>query len=258
MAGGAGDDQGASFRLALFDRDFLLGPAMRGVRLQVEFAKAEEALRAAGIASTLVVFGGSRVVEEGPGDQPRWYAAACDFGRIASRRGGALHAVDGRRRNVIATGGGPGIMEAACRGAREAGAPAIGFNIRLPREQAPNPWTTPELTFQFHYFAIRKLHLALRARALVVFPGGFGTLDELFEILTLRQAGRMAAVPVVLVDEGWWRRLVDWDLLAESGMIEKGDLGLLRFAADGEAAWAALEAAGVAEQDRTKPHKIRD
>ncbi len=232
---------GPSYRLALFDRDFLLGPAMRGVRLQVECAKADEALRAAGIRSTLVVFGSARVAEHGPPAHARWYAAARAFGRLASERGGALRPVAGLRDNVIATGGGPGIMEAACRGARDAGAPAVGFNIRLPREQAPNAYSTPELTFQFHYFAIRKLHLAMRARALVVFPGGFGTLDELFEILTLRQAGRMGAVPVVLLDEGYWRRLINWPMLVEEGMIGEEDLGLLRFAEDAEGAWAAIE-----------------
>lgn len=231
---------GPSYRLALFDRDFLLSPAMRGVRLQVETMKAEEALRAAGIRSTIVVFGSARVAEDGPREAARWYAEARAFGRIASERGGALRPVAGLRDNVIATGGGPGIMEAACRGARDAGAPAVGFNIRLPREQAPNPYSTPELTFQFHYFAVRKLHLAMRARALVVFPGGFGTLDELFEILTLRQAGRMGAVPVVLVDEGFWKRLVNWELLVEQGMIDAGDLDLLHFAADAEEAWAAI------------------
>jgi uncharacterized protein (TIGR00730 family) len=236
---------GPSFRLALFDRDFLLSPVMRGVRLQMECVKADEALRAWGVRSTIVVFGSSRVREGGPGQHARWYAQARAFGRIASERGGALHPVGGIRDNVIATGGGPGVMEAASRGAQDAGAPAIGFNIRLPAEQAPNPFTTPELTFQFHYFAIRKLHLAMRARALVIFPGGFGTLDELFEILTLRQAGRMGAVPVVLVDEGYWRELINWDAFVAHGMVDAADLGLLGFAADAEEAWQRLEAGGV-------------
>jgi uncharacterized protein (TIGR00730 family) len=237
--------QGPSYRLALFDRDFLLSPTLRGVRLQIETTKADEALRAWGVRSTVVVFGSSRVREDGPGEHARWYAEARAFGRIVSEDGGALRPVAGVRDNVIATGGGPGIMEAASRGAQDVGAPSIGFNIRLPREQQPNPYTTPELTFQFHYFAIRKLHLAMRARALVVFPGGFGTLDELFEILTLRQAGRMGAVPVVLVDEPFWRALVNWDAFVTHGMIEPSDLGLLQFAADGEQAWHLLEAAGV-------------
>jgi uncharacterized protein (TIGR00730 family) len=237
--------QGPSYRLALFDRDFLLSPAMRGVRLQVESTKADEALRAWGVRSTIVVFGSSRVRQDGPARQAVWYEQARRFGRLVSEHGGALHPVAGIRDNVIATGGGPGIMEAASRGAHDAGAPSVGFNIRLPQEQQPNVYTTPELTFQFHYFAIRKLHLAMRARALVVFPGGFGTLDELFEILTLRQAGRMGTVPVVLVDEGYWRRLIRWETLVEDGMIAPADLDLLRFAEDADAAWHLLDAGGV-------------
>ena len=237
--------QGPSYRLALFDRDFLLSPAMRGVRLQVESAKADEALRAWGVRSTIVVFGSSRVREDGPPHHATWYNEARRFGLLASERGGALHPVAGVRDNVVATGGGPGIMEAANRGAHDAGAPTIGFNIRLPHEQAPNPYITPELTFQFHYFAIRKLHLAMRARALVVFPGGFGTLDELFEILTLRQAGRMGHVPVVMVDEGYWRRLINWEVLVEEGMVPEADLRLMHFVPDGEAAWHLLENNGV-------------
>lgn len=242
-----------SYRLALFDRDFLLGPSMRGVRLQVECMKADEALRLAGIRSTIVVFGGSRVGEAGPGRQPIWYAEARRFGRIASERGGALRPAGGVRDNVIATGGGPGIMEAASRGAAEVGAPSIGFNIRLPREQAPNLYTTPELTFQFHYFAVRKLHLAMRARALVVFPGGFGTLDELFEILTLRQTGRLGAVPIVLVDGAYWRRLIRWETLAENGMVADDDLLLPVFAEDAEEAWAHVGGALPARADQAPP-----
>ena len=232
--------QSRAYRLALFDRDFLLSPAMRGVRLQVEFTKADDALRSAGIRSTIVVFGSSRVREDGPAQQPEWYAQARRFGRITSERGGALHPVAGVRDHVIATGGGPGIMEAACRGAHDAGAPSIGFNIRLPHEQNPNAYTTPDFTFQFHYFAIRKMHLAMRARALVVFPGGYGTLDELFELLTLRQSSRLGHVPIVLVDEAYWRRIINWEALAEAEMIEPHELKLLRFAEDAEGAWAAL------------------
>ena len=234
-----------SYRLAMFDRDFLLSPVMRGVRLQVECTKADEALRAAGVRSTLVIFGGSRVAEDGPNRQPAWYAEARRFGRIASERGGAMQLVAGTRDNVIATGGGAGIMEAACRGAYDAGAPAIGFNIRLPKEQPPNPYTTPELTFQFHYFAIRKLHLAMRARALIVFPGGFGTLDELFELLTLRQSGRMGAVPIILVDRAYWHDLINWEAMADAGMVARSDLDLLQFANGAEDAWRLLEASGV-------------
>jgi len=236
-------NHGPSYRLALFDRDFLLSPPMRGVRLQVEWTKADEALRAARVRSTVVVFGGARVRPDGPGRQGFWHEQARRFGRIASERGGALAPRDGWLDHVIATGGGPGIMAAACQGAHEAGAPAIGFNIRLPEEQAPNPWTTPGLTFQFHYFAVRKMHLAMRARALVVFPGGFGTMDELFELLTLRQTGRMPRLPIVLVDEGFWRGLVRLETLAEAGLVAPGDLALLCFAEDADSAWAAVSAA---------------
>lgn len=234
-----------SYRLAFADTDFMKSPAMRGVRLQIEFTKADEALRAAGIRSTVVVFGSARVRDGAAGDAGRWYAEARRFGRIVSERGGALREEGGGRDNVIATGGGGGIMEAACRGAHDAGAPAVGFNIRLPAAQPPNAFTTPGLTFQFHYFAIRKLHLAMRARALVVFPGGFGTFDELFELLTLRQTGRLAPVPIVLVDERFWRGAVNWRLLADEGMIGEKDLALPRFAADAEAAWRLLDEAGV-------------
>jgi uncharacterized protein (TIGR00730 family) len=144
------------------------------------------------------------------------------------------------RDNVIATGGGPGIMEAANRGAQEAGAPTIGFNITLPHEQFPNPYSTPELTFRFHYFAMRKMHLAMRANALVVFPGGFGTLDELFEILTLRQSGKAPAIPIVLFDEAYWRGVVNFETMVEHGMIASADLDLFSFAEDAEGVWARL------------------
>jgi uncharacterized protein (TIGR00730 family) len=148
-------------------------------------------------------------------------------------------------RNVIATGGGPGAMEAANRGAMEAGAASIGFNITLPHEQAPNPYTTPALTFNFHYFAMRKMHLAMRANALVVFPGGFGTLDELFEILTLRQTRKAPLIPIVLFDEGYWRSIINFDKLVEHGAVDPADLTLFRFADTAEAAWDALVEQGL-------------
>jgi len=235
-----------SYRLAATDQDFILGHAMRGVRFLLEFAKADEALQAWGVRSTIVVFGSARVREAGPGRDAFWYGEARRFGRLASERGGALAPPDARHRdNVITTGGGPGIMEAANRGAWEAGAPSIGFNIALPREQEPNPYTTPALTFAFHYFAMRKMHLAMRANALVVFPGGFGTFDELFEILTLRQTGKAPRIPVVLVDEAYWRGVINFDALAAQGMIDEGDLGLFEFAADAEAVWSKLLATGL-------------
>ncbi|MDF2971786.1 MAG: hypothetical protein K0R61_2236 [Microvirga sp.] len=229
-----------SYRLPALDQEFILGDSMRGVRFLLEYAKAEERLRAWGIRSTIVVFGSARVREDGPGAAARWYREARAFGRIASERGGALHTNGGLRDNVIATGGGPGLMEAANRGAHEAGAPSIGFNIRLPCEQHPNPYSTPELTFRFHYFAMRKMHLAMRANALVVFPGGFGTLDELFEIVTLKQTAKSPPIPILLVDEDYWRSIVNFGRLAEMGMIDAADLGLFEFARDAASAWSAL------------------
>ncbi|MEW6255106.1 MAG: TIGR00730 family Rossman fold protein [Pseudomonadota bacterium] len=234
-----------AFRLPALDQDFLLGDSMRGVRFLLEYSKAEEALRAWQVRSTIVAFGSARVRADGPGHQARWYAQARLFGRIASERGGALCHEQKIRDNVIATGGGPGLMEAANRGAMEAGAPSIGFNVALPHEQAPNPYTTPELTFQFHYFAMRKMHLAMRANGLVVFPGGFGTLDELFEILTLRATDKSPPIAIVLFDEAYWRTIVNFNALVTQGMVTAEELALFRFADDAEAAWTALEAQGL-------------
>ncbi|CAN7456907.1 TIGR00730 family Rossman fold protein [Phenylobacterium sp. LjRoot219] len=235
-----------SYRLAALDEEFLLGSSMRGVRFLLEFAKVDEALRAWGVRSTIVVFGSARIHENGPGRQRAWYAAAREFGAIASQRGGAFLESTGTRDNVIATGGGPGAMEAANRGAADAGAPSIGFNITLPHEQEPNPYSTPELTFRFHYFAMRKMHLAMRANALVVFPGGFGTFDELFEILTLRQTDKMPQIPVVLFDETYWRSVVNFEALLEAGMISPQDLDLFSFADSAEDVWTQLVAGGLA------------
>ena len=253
-----------AYRLPALDSDFLLGDSMRGVRLQLEYQKAEEILRGWTVRSTIVVFGSARVrAGAGAGEgistassrqqaesQPHsgggfWYEQARSFGRIASQRGGALNADGGVRDNVIATGGGPGIMEAANRGAMEAGAPSIGFNIGLPREQEPNAYTTPELTFQFHYFAVRKLHFAMRANALVIFPGGFGTFDELFEILTLMQTMKMHRIPVVLMDRAYWSDVINFERLAREGMIDRADLELFSIADDAEGAWSELVRLGL-------------
>lgn len=234
-----------SYRLAALDQDFLLGDAMRGVRFQLEFEKAERALKTWGVRSTIVVFGSARVREDGPGSHPRWYDEARRFGALASLQGGAVQEGGGVRDNVIATGGGPGIMAAANRGAAEAIAPTIGFNITLPGEQEPNPWTTPELTFRFHYFAMRKMHLAMRANALVVFPGGFGTLDELFEILTLRQTGKAPPIPVVLIDQAYWRAAIGFETLVTEGFVARADLDLFAFAETALEAWDALLAGGL-------------
>ncbi|GJE02361.1 TIGR00730 family Rossman fold protein [Methylobacterium isbiliense] len=233
--------QSASYRLAALDQEFLLGDSMRGVRFLLEYAKAEEAMRAWGVRSTIVVFGSARVREDGPAQHAEWYRQARAFGRIVSERGGALHPDGGLRDNVIATGGGPGLMEAANRGAHDAGAPSIGFNITLPREQDPNPYSTPELTFRFHYFAMRKMHLAMRANALVVFPGGFGTLDELFEILTLKQTGKAVPIPILLVNEDYWRGVVNFEQLLSMGMVAEEELRIFEFASNAEAAWSILE-----------------
>jgi uncharacterized protein (TIGR00730 family) len=234
-----------SYRVPALDQDFLLSDGMRGVRFLLEYAKAEEALRAYGIRSTIVVFGSARVAEKGDERRRRWYAQAREFGRIASERGGALTPLGGVHNNVIATGGGPGIMEAANRGASDVGALSIGFNIQLPHEQTPNRYSTPDLTFQFHYFAMRKMHLAMRANALVIFPGGFGTLDEMFEILTLHQTGKVTRLPVVLFDKAYWTKVISFEALLDAGMIEADDLKLFEFADSAEEVWKRLLELGM-------------
>ena len=243
-----------SYLLPVEDTEFLLRDEMRATRFALEYAKAELVLRDWHIRSTIIVFGSSLVPspEALRGErsalqarQQSWYAAAREFGRIASIRGGALKDGGEWRNNVVATGGGPGLMEAANRGAREAGAPTIGFNITLPTQQLPNPYTTPELTFRFHYFAMRKMHLAMRANALVIFPGGFGTFDELFEMLTLQQTHKAPPVPIVLFDRDYWRQVVNFDALIETGMIAAEDLKLFEFADTAEDAWQSIERRGL-------------
>ena len=267
-----------SYKLPIEDQEFLLRDELRGIRFQLEYSKTELFLRDWGIRSTIIVFGSARVpspeqaellragkiegVDKKTADRrlllAPYYEEARKFGRIVSLRGGALNPKSGVRDNVIATGGGPGIMEAANRGASEVSAPTIGYNIALPHEQYPNPYTTPDLTFKFHYFAMRKMHLAMRANALVVFPGGFGTFDELFEILTLRQTGKAPEIPVVLFDEAHWRRVIDFEALAEAGMISRKDLSLFRFADSAQGVWAALVAAGLNEVEPPSPEGARD
>jgi uncharacterized protein (TIGR00730 family) len=244
-----------SYRLAALDQEFLLGDSMRGVRLQLEYEKAEELLRAWAVRSTIVVFGSARARAADSNAQAlpsarvetlvQWYEEARRFGRLASERGGALIAHDGPRDNVIATGGGPGIMEAANRGAAEAGAPSIGFNIGLPHEQEPNGYSTPGLTFLFHYFAVRKFHFAMRANALVVFPGGFGTLDELFEVLTLVQTSKMRRVPIVLMGRSYWSNVINFERLVQEGTVDNFDLELFSYADDAEDAWQELLRLGL-------------
>ncbi len=265
-----------SFLLAIEDRDFLLRDEMRPFRFGMEFAKAEYALRDWGVRSTVVVFGSARTpsperaqaladaarsrdekrAAKHAGEQARLYDAARDFARIVSLRGGAMTASGAPRDNVIATGGGPGIMEAANRGASEAGAPSVGFNITLPHEQDPNAWSTPALTFRFHYFAMRKMHLAMRANALAVFPGGFGTFDELFELLTLVQTGKATPRPIVLFGRAFWERAVNFPLLVEHGVIDARDLDLFEVVDTPEEAWASLVRRGLAAQPPpTTPEK---
>ena len=254
-----------SYLLPVEDTEFLLRDEMRDIRFALEFGKAEFLLRDWGIRTTVVVFGSARIPSPEQVAEARasattdeqkaavlgmerhqgYYAAARELGRLISERGGAFAPEDRWRDNVVATGGGPGIMEAANRGAFESGAPSIGFNITLPMEQEPNAYTTPALTFRFHYFAMRKMHLAMRANALVVFPGGFGTLDELFEILTLVQTRKAPTIPIVLFGSAYWRKIVNFEALIEEGMIRRVDLALFAFADTAEDAWTALVERGL-------------
>jgi len=263
-----------SYKLPIEDMDFLLRDEMRDIRFALEYAKADLLLHDWGIRSTIIVFGSARTpsperaaeaLAAAQTDADRalaqrmvqrsaQYDAARELGRIISERGGAFAPHDRWRDNVVATGGGPGIMEAANRGAFDAGAPSIGYNVTLPQEQQPNPYSTPELTFQFHYFAMRKMHLAMRANALVVFPGGFGTFDELFEILTLRQTDKAPRIPVVLFDEAYWRSVIAFDRLVEEGMVAAPELELFSFADSPEAVWSELLAGGLTVGEPTPGH----
>lgn len=239
-----------SYRLAYVDTDFLCREELRPVRLQLELLKTEMALTERGINSTVVMFGGARIPEPG-GEawaarnetQKRnleqssvYYDEARKFARLCTDYG----AKSGHLEYVVVTGGGPGVMEAGNRGAMDAGGPSIGLNIVLPHEQAPNPYVTPELSFNFHYFAIRKMHFLMRAKAVVVFPGGFGTLDELFEALTLIQTKRMAPIPLILFGEKFWRSVVNFEFLADFGTIAPEDMNLLHFAETADDAWKII------------------
>ena len=256
-----------SYRAAEADADFLASQATRGLRLQLEYLKAELLLQEHGVTDAIVVFGSTRLVEPAiarerlaqaveaaaarPGDpqarreveiarrlagNSNYYDIAREFGALV---GAACQCGAGRRLAVV-TGGGPGIMEGANRGAFDAGAMTAGLNITLPREQAPNPYLTPELALRFRYFALRKMHFLLRARALVAFPGGYGTFDELFETLTLVQTRKIAPLPVVLVGEAFWRRAVDFDLLVAEGVIDARDLEFFRFAETAPQIWEEI------------------
>ncbi len=253
------------------DRDvqFLQRDELRPLRLQLELLKPELIQREEGIRSTIVVFGSARLVEPAqakenlaraeadlatrPNDPDRrqavevarrrlvlarYYDEAREFGRLVS----STCQVNGLCDFVVVTGGGPGIMEAANRGAADAGGKSVGLNITLPHEQRPNPYITPSLCFQFRYFALRKMHFLLRAKALVAFPGGFGTLDELFETLTLLQTGKVTGVAVVLVGRAFWERLINWSMLVEEGLVSPEDLTLFHYAETAREAWDLIAA----------------
>ncbi len=255
----------ASYRLAFADPDFLLRDELRPVRLQLELLKPELELREMAIESTVVVYGSARIGDpemaavelaraeaEATRDpskagavekcrralaRSQYYTEARRFGQLVS----ATTQVGPTRRFVIVTGGGPGIMEAANRGADDVGAVSIGLNITLEHEQAPNAFVTPELSFQFHYFALRKMHFLMRARALVVFPGGFGTLDELFESLCLIQTTKVRKIPVLLFDRAYWQKIIDFDALLDEEVISPEDLELFHYVDTAEAAWAFIK-----------------
>ncbi|WP_193175346.1 TIGR00730 family Rossman fold protein [Oricola nitratireducens] len=233
-----------SYLLAEEDIALMCEDDLRPLRLQLELIKTERAMRQHGIRSTVVVFGSARVPlphvrPQGSRSlrQAGYLEEARRFAALVSRR----FQKERRRDFVVVTGGGPGIMEAANRGAWEVGARSIGLNIILPHEQIPNPFITPDLAFRFRYFAIRKLHFALRAKGMVAFPGGFGTLDELFEILTLVQTGKMAAIPIVLLGATFWRQAINFDFLMEEGMISAADRTLFTLVETAEEAVTALQ-----------------
>jgi len=254
----------SSYTPADRDTEFLQREELRSVRIGLELLKPELIQREHGVRSTIVVFGSSRLQEPAAAQtalllaeqefagSPRsaeaqrkasiarrqlalakYYDIAREFGRLVS----STCQVDGRCDYVIVTGGGPGIMEAANRGAADVGAKSIGLNITLPHEQHPNPYITPELSFQFRYFAIRKMHFLIRAKALVAFPGGFGTLDELFETLTLLQSGKAQNMIVVLVGKDFWERIINWQWLVDNGLISSEDLHLFHYAETAQEAW---------------------
>lgn len=249
----------SAYRLAFTDEEFLLRRELRPVRIQLELLKPEIVQQEQGVESTIVIFGSARIRSEEEAlhrlreaenttneaairkaqtqvRMSRYYEQARELGRIITERTSSLTTPI-----YVCTGGGPGIMEAGNRGAHEAGGKSVGLNIVLPHEQAPNPYITPELCFQFHYFAMRKMHFLIRSVALVCFPGGFGTLDELFETMTLIQTGKCRRRPIVLVGREFWTRLLDFDWLVETGMINAEDTSLFHFAETAEEAWQLLE-----------------
>ncbi|MGY6547690.1 MAG: LOG family protein [Roseinatronobacter sp.] len=235
-----------AYKLAFTDTDFLLRQELRPVRLQLELLKPDLLMSERGIQSTIVMFGGARIPRPEDAtraatptlaDLSRFYEVAREFAHKMTLRSVQTYG----REDVIVTGGGPGVMEAGNLGAAEAGGVSIGLNIVLPHEQAPNPHVTPDLCFNFHYFAIRKMHFLMRARAITVFPGGFGTLDELFEALTLIQTERMRRMPFILFGRDFWERVINWDALADAGTISRADLDLFHYAETAEEAIAVID-----------------
>ena len=246
-----------AYRLAFQDMDFLLREDLRPVRFQLELLKPELLLDEARIASTFVFYGSARIPEPDKADaiiaaastdgqrliaerlkaKSHCYDEARKLARMASRVG---RDKDGCRHFVVCSGGGPSIMEAANRGAADEGQESIGLNIVLPHEQLPNAWVTPALSFQFHYFALRKMHFLLRARAVAIFPGGFGTFDESFELLTLVQTGKVKPMPILFFGREFWDRVVNFEALVEEGVISERDLGLFKFVETAEEAWAHI------------------
>jgi len=250
----------ASYRLAYRDTDFLLREELRPVRFQLELLKTEMLLDEAGVGSTLVMYGSARIpppeasaealeaskdlpledrmVVERLAEKSKYYTEAYKLARLVSE----MDIIEnGKRQFVVCSGGGPSIMEAANRGAADVGQESIGLNIVLPFEQAPNDYVTPHLSFNFHYFALRKMHFLLRARAVAVFPGGFGTFDEFFELLTLMQTGKTAVLPILLYGKEFWNRVIDFDALVEEGVVAPQDMDLFHFCETPEEGWACVQ-----------------
>ncbi|GKS56684.1 lysine decarboxylase [Nitrospira sp.] len=234
--------QSSSYRRIEQDAGFLDRDEFRPIRLQLEYLKPEFTQREHDIRSTIVAFGSARLLDVEAAARQLELAPYYDHAREFERLVFSTYQVDGHYHDVIVTGGGPGIMEAANRGAADVGAKSIGFNITLRREQRPNPDNTPGLCFQSRYFALRKMHFMLRARALVAFPGGFGALDELVEVLTLVQTGKALGPTMSLFGRAFWEKLIDWDQLIDYGLIGPTDLGLIHFAESAEEAWDVIQA----------------
>ena len=235
-----------AYRLAFTDTEFLLREELRAIRLQLELLKPQMIMDERGIRSTIVMFGGARIPAPQHKDRAatpmlaelsKYYDEAYEFAKLMTARSLQTYG----REFVICTGGGPGVMEAGNLGAHEAGGTSIGLSIVLPHEQAPNAYVTPDLCFNFHYFAIRKMHFLMRARAVTVFPGGFGTMDELFETLTLIQTGRMKRIPFILFGTQFWHKVIDWQALADAGTISPEDLDLISFVETADEAVAIID-----------------